>query len=132
MTNKKHRSFITTLVWVGLFLIAMNWQSLWDRAKGTVDYQAHLAGPVVVFSTTWCGYCKKTRHFLKTHEIPFDERDIEASKAARDAFDRLGGNGVPLVLVGDQAVHGYSLSRLRAALECVDCNATAQNQTSNH
>ncbi|MFK8016747.1 MAG: glutaredoxin family protein [Gammaproteobacteria bacterium] len=126
MTNKKRRSFVTTAIWVGLFLIAMNWQTLWDTAKGAVHYQADLAGPVTVFSTAWCGYCKKTKHFLVTHDIPFEERDIEASVAARDAFDRLGGSGVPLVLVGEKAVHGYSLKRLRAALECADCDFTQQ------
>lgn len=124
MTNTKRRSFINTAIWVGLFVLAMNWQTLWDTAKGAVDYRAERAGAVTVFSTAWCGYCKKTTHFLKTHDIPFEERDIEASSAARDAFDQLGGSGVPLVLVGEQVVHGYSLSKLRAALECADCDAT--------
>lgn len=123
LNSSKSREWTKTIVLIGLFLIALNWQSVFDRLRGAVEYDAALAGPVTVFSTTWCGYCKKTKHFLKTHGIPFDERDIEASDAAREAFTRLGGSGVPLVLVGNQVIHGYSLAKLRTALECQSCAA---------
>ncbi|MFK7885227.1 MAG: glutaredoxin family protein [Gammaproteobacteria bacterium] len=120
-SSQKRREWSKTIVLIGLFLVALNWQSVFDRLRGAVAYDAALAGPVVVFSTEWCGYCKKTKHFLNTHDIPYDERDIEQSDAAREAFTRLGGNGVPLVLVGNQIIHGYSLGKLRTALECQNC-----------
>jgi len=120
-SSQKHREWAKTLVLIGLFLIALNWQTVFDRLRGGVEYDAALAGPVTVFSTVWCGYCRKTKHFLNTHGIAYEERDIEESAAARDAFTRLGGSGVPLVLVGNQVIHGYSLNKLRAALECQNC-----------
>lgn len=125
MPNSKATSWRNGVIAIGLFLIALNAPQLIDWARGEVAYDAARAGPVTVFSTQWCGYCKKTKHFLKTHDIPFNERDIEASDAARDAFDRLGGNGVPLVLVGDRVVRGYSLGSLREALECRECAQSA-------
>ncbi len=121
MNAHKRKEWLKTGLLIGLFVVVINWQTLADRARGAVEYNAQRAGPVVVFSTAWCGYCKKTKHFLNTHNVPYQERDIEESAAAADAFARLGGRGVPLVLVGDQAIHGYSLGRLRAALECADC-----------
>jgi glutaredoxin len=124
MTPQKRKDWLKTGVLVGLFVIVMNWQSLSERARGAVDYDRSVAGPVTLFSTEWCGYCKKTRYFLNQHDIPFRERDIEASTAAMDAFRRLGGSGVPVVQVGDKVVHGYSLARLRTALECPSCERT--------
>jgi glutaredoxin len=128
LSAKNRREWVKTIVLIGLFVIALNWQSVFDRLRGAVDYDPALAGPVTVFSTQWCGYCKKTKHFLNTHDIAFDERDIEASDAAREAFTRLGGSGVPLVLVGDQVIHGYSLAKLRTALECQNCAASAASE----
>ena len=108
--------------WVGVFVLAFNWQSVAETLRGPVDYEADRAGPVTLYSTEWCGYCTRTRRFLDTRDVPFVELDIEKSPAASAEFYRLGGRGVPVVTVGDQVVHGYNLRRLRAALECRDCS----------
>ena len=111
------------LIFGALIFLFIEGPDLFERLRGAPDYDASVAGPVTVYSTAWCGYCKKTRHFLKTHDIPFVERDIEASSEAMATFTQLGGRGVPLVLVGDQVVRGYSLGELRAALECRNCES---------
>ncbi len=112
-----------TLVFLALIFAMIKGPALLDAARGAPEYDADMAGPVTVFTTAWCGYCKKTKHFLNTHDIPFTERDIEASEAAFAKYNRLGGNGVPVVLVGEQVVHGYDLGKLRAALECRTCES---------
>lgn len=109
------------LIFIGLAFAIMEGPGLLDRARGAPDYNAAVAGPVTVFTTAWCGYCKKTKHFLNTHDIPYVEHDIEESSEAMATFTKLGGQGVPLVIVGEQVVRGYSLGNLRAALECRDC-----------
>lgn len=38
--------------------------------------------PVVMYSTSWCGYCKKARQHFKRKKIPYREYDIEKSKKA--------------------------------------------------
>jgi len=37
------------------------------------------------------------------------ERDIERSRLAKRAYDRLGGNGVPLIVVGENKMSGFSV-----------------------
>lgn len=123
MTAEKRKEWLKTGALLAVFVLVMNWQSLREQLRGAVRYDSAVAGPVTLYSTDWCGYCKKTKRFLNKHDIPFQERDIEASAAALDAFERLGGTGVPVVQVGDRVVHGYSLSRLRTALECPACAA---------
>ncbi|MCW8907604.1 MAG: glutaredoxin family protein [Sedimenticola sp.] len=66
---------------------------------------------VVMYSTRWCGYCKQARAYFNQNGIRFSEHDIERSSSARSAYDRLGGNGVPLILVGDQRMSGFSAER---------------------
>ncbi|MCW8889119.1 MAG: DUF4124 domain-containing protein [Sedimenticola sp.] len=66
------------------------------------------AKAVVMYSTRWCGYCKKAKRFFKSKGIPFKEYDIEKSAAARKAYDKLGGRGVPVILVGSSRMNGFS------------------------
>lgn len=84
---------------------------------GGVDHAALRAEvgskPVVLLSTAWCGYCRKLRADLKNWDVPYDEIDVEQSDAGQRAYDLVGGHGVPILLVGDQIVHGYSPKRAR-------------------
>jgi len=69
--------------------------------------------PVVLLSTAWCGYCRKLRADLNNWDVPYDEIDVEQSDAGQRAYELVGGHGVPILLVGDQVVHGYSPKRAR-------------------
>ena len=63
---------------------------------------------VVMYSTAWCGYCKKAAKYFRRKNIRFKEYDIEKSeKAARD-YKRLKGRGVPLILVGKNRMTGFN------------------------
>ncbi len=63
---------------------------------------------VVLYSTSWCGYCAKTRELFTSRNIKYIELDIEASSTAKLEFDKLGGRGIPLVLVKGRVVEGYA------------------------
>jgi glutaredoxin len=65
---------------------------------------------VVMYGTTWCGYCTKARRYFQANNIPFQDWDIEASAAAKSEYDALNGKGVPLIVVGDQVMRGFSES----------------------
>lgn len=66
---------------------------------------------VVMYSTSWCGYCRKARKYFKANDIKFVEHDIERNLAAKQDYDRLGGNGVPLIVVGENKMNGFSRKR---------------------
>ena len=72
---------------------------------------------VVMYATTWCGYCAAAREFFAANGIRYVERDIEQSSVFRDELRRLGGNGVPLIVVGEETVNGYNEARLRGLLK---------------
>lgn len=73
---------------------------------------------LVMYSTSWCGYCKKARRYFRSEGIAFTEKDIEESAAAKKEYQRLGGNGgVPFLVKGRQTMHGFSVSGFKALLK---------------
>lgn len=64
--------------------------------------------PVVLYSAQWCGVCKRAKAWFGMNNIRYTEYDIETSAKGRNDFRRLGGRGVPLILVGEQRMSGFS------------------------
>lgn len=72
---------------------------------------------LVMYSTEWCGYCKKARRYMADQGIAFTEKDIEKSEAARREYRQRGGTGgVPYFVKGSHAMQGFNAGRLRAFL----------------
>jgi glutaredoxin len=63
---------------------------------------------VIIYTASWCGYCKKAKQYFKANNIPYTEMDIEKSRLAKSQFKRFGGKGVPIILVGDKRMRGFS------------------------
>lgn len=63
---------------------------------------------VVMYSASWCGYCNKARSYFNSHGVAFSEYDIETSAKGQQDYARLGAHGVPVILVGNQRLNGFS------------------------
>lgn len=72
---------------------------------------------VVLFATSWCGYCKKTRLYFKKHGVRYFEFDVEKSKWGKQLFDERGGSGFPLTVIGNDIIKGYSTSAFERSLK---------------
>lgn len=67
-------------------------------------------GRVTMYATSTCGFCKKARRYFRDEGIRYTEYDVEKDSAARKRWKALGGRGVPLILVGERKMHGFSVS----------------------
>ncbi len=65
-------------------------------------------GKVVLYSTTWCGFCKKAVSHMQQKGIPFVERDVEHDATSKAEFSQLGGKGVPFLVFGRKTMQGAS------------------------
>ncbi len=75
------------------------------------------AKKVLVYSTPTCPHCKRLKQFLKEHEIPFEERDGSADKAARDEMVRRSGPmGGPVIDIDGSLTRGFDEAMLRKEL----------------
>jgi glutaredoxin len=72
---------------------------------------------VTLYSTEWCGYCDAARKFFKQNDIQYIEMDIEKTTAGYEEHKSLGGKGVPLLVIGDEVIHGYSEQTMRHTLK---------------
>ncbi len=73
--------------------------------------------PVVMYSTTWCGVCKRAREYFKEKRITFEEHDVDQDVAARAEYLRLNPRrSVPTIKIGDEVVVGFSAQAVELAL----------------
>lgn len=88
-------------------------QSVSDVSSGNISagtpVPADSEGKVVLYSTSWCGYCKRSASYMRQKNIPFIERDIESNAAYKAEYKRAGGKGpVPFLVFGTQTMQGFS------------------------
>jgi glutaredoxin len=94
---------------VALAVIAFqNWGAISSFFFEPQDYSQYQSEPIVMYSTEWCGYCKKLRSFLDRSKLAYIEHDIEKSSEARKAYDGLKGGGIPLTVVNNTVIRGYN------------------------
>jgi glutaredoxin len=63
---------------------------------------------VVIYSTSWCGHCKAAKKYFKRKGIKFTDYDIEKSGIGKRQYKKMGAKGVPVILVGDKRMNGFS------------------------
>lgn len=62
---------------------------------------------VTIYTTQWCGVCKRAKAFFAQNAVPFREWDVEKTDYGATKFRQLSGSGVPLITVGSQKMAGF-------------------------
>ena len=76
-------------------------------------YEENESKPVVMYSASWCGVCKHARAYFAEQGIEYDEVDVENDPQGRQDYARLGRSGVPIILIGDKRMDGFSEIRFQ-------------------
>jgi len=79
---------------------------------------AYNAGPeVVVYTTAWCGWCRKTLAFLDERGVRYVNKDIEANDGNREELiEKTGRTTIPVVEINGQIIRGYNAARMEQLL----------------
>lgn len=104
------------LIILAAFALLQYWAST-NRPLQSVPEHMATEGDVVLYATSWCGYCQKTREMLADQGVRYVEYDIEKSDVGLRQYVALNGNGVPVLTVGREVVHGFNESRIRDLLK---------------
>lgn len=74
---------------------------------------------VIMYMTSWCGYCRKARQYIRSLDVNLTEYDVEKDRSKREEFLQKSGGagGVPLIDVEGIIIKGYSPGAIKAAVE---------------
>lgn len=90
-----------------------------DRAAGEFGPAIATAaadGDLFMFSATWCSVCTRAHRYFASHQVRYQSCEIDQDADCRARFDRLGGQGTPLLVVRGVPQTGFSPARIAAAL----------------
>ena len=81
------------------------------RSYGSID--------VIMYMTSWCGYCRKARDYIHSLGVNLIEYNIEKDASKREEMLRKSGGskGVPVIDVEGIIIRGYSPEAIKAAVE---------------
>ncbi len=74
---------------------------------------------VIMYSTSWCRYCRMAREYLESLRVNLVEYDVEKNPGMQKEMLRKskGSNGVPLIDVEGIIIRGYSPGQIKDAVE---------------
>lgn len=73
---------------------------------------------IAFFTTSWCGWCRKSRALLDELGARYHERDVEQDAAAAVDKDRIAPeSGVPVIAFGETVLTGYTERGIRQLVE---------------
>jgi len=68
---------------------------------------------VVVYTTAWCGWCRKTLQYLDERNVRYVNKDIEANDWHRkELIEKTGRTSIPVVEIDGELIRGYSEARM--------------------
>lgn len=66
---------------------------------------------VVMYSASWCGQCKQAKRHFRKNNIAYVSYDVEKSRIGKMDFKLLGGKSVPIIIIGDKRMNGFTASK---------------------
>jgi len=72
---------------------------------------------VIVYSTTWCAFCKAAKQYFDSKGVKYTEINVEEDReAAQQIVEETGQMGVPVIRIGKELIVGFDRPKIDAAL----------------
>ena len=68
---------------------------------------------LLMFSIDFCPACEAAKRYFKEHGIEYTEYNLNESKRARQAYERLNGRGTPVLFINGKSMNGFHPQRFR-------------------
>lgn len=116
-------AFLGLGIWIGPYLRGAYERWFPEPAYVTGDYadlHRQTEKAVVLFSTSTCPYCQKTRELLAEEHVDYRDFVVDRSADAEREFKALGGGGVPQLFVGNRRITGFRPDAIRESLALIE------------
>ena len=88
------------------------------KEESRPSYETKKRAELVLYTTSWCPYCRKARDYLRSRGIDFVEYDIEKDREAATRKRQLDNRGgVPFAIINGRSISGFSASAYERALQ---------------
>lgn len=70
---------------------------------------------VILYSTTWCAFCRTEEQYFQKLGVEYVKKDVEADKEAyEELMEKIGGNfqGVPVTDIAGDVVLGFDRHKI--------------------
>lgn len=84
------------------------------------DKDTNNSNPVIIYSTTWCAFCKTEEEYLDKLGVKHVTKDIEADKEAYEELMKKSGgafSGVPVTDISGELILGFDRPKIDATLK---------------
>ena len=71
---------------------------------------------IVMLGAWWCSYCYQAKKYFQNNDIHYCEYDMENTETGRRLYQDNGGGAIPVLLIGEHRIKGYSEQRIEQAL----------------
>ena len=71
---------------------------------------------VVIYTASWCGYCKRAKALLAQRGVNYTEYDVETSSQGKRDYERMSGSGIPITMIGNVRINGFEEGTFNTAL----------------
>lgn len=91
-----------------------------DTTTPTTTDQQSVDPKVIIYSTTWCAFCKTEEQYLQKLGVEYVKKDVEEDKAAyEELMEKISGNfqGVPVTDIAGEIVLGFNRPKIDEALK---------------
>lgn len=74
----------------------------------------------IIYSTSWCGYCKMAKQYLEQKGVEYVEKNIEEdAEAHKELMEKIDGQfrGVPVIDINGELILGFNRPLIDDALK---------------
>jgi len=73
---------------------------------------------ITVYSTTWCAFCHAAMQYFDSIGVKYQDKDVEKDEdAAREAVEKTGQMGVPVIDIDGTIIVGFDKPKIDAVLK---------------
>ncbi len=73
---------------------------------------------ITVYSTTWCAFCHAAMQYFDSIGVAYTDKDVEKdAEAAREAVEKSGQMGVPVIDLDGEIIIGFDKPKIDAFLK---------------
>ena len=115
--SKRGGLFIIMVFVFGLIFLGQH------EPVNTIDCNADIIASkpdVIMLGAWWCTYCYQAKKYFQKHNINYCEYDMENTVEGKHLYKVNGGGAVPILLIGEYQLSGFSEQQIEAALALLE------------